>query len=341
MSFQRAGAALLVGLAILAAPAGADEIRLRNGDRITGKVLRKSPTALIVQTRYAGEITIRWDEVIGVATEEPVRLQAQGSDEIVLVRLLPAPAGQTIIEPAINERTSLPLAQIAFINPTPAESDRGTVYDGRINVAADATTGNTDSSRVRGELDFEGAGRTSRFSIALRADREKFRDSESNSRWRANGDYDRFIAANRFVYARTSFERDPFSDIRLRATAGVGHGWQLIQSLDTKLSLRTGLDYVAINHFEAPRERFPALGWGVKYTHRLFGRRVEVFHEHEGYWDLVRTDDVTLISRTGMRLPILPGLHTTTQLNLDWDGDPTGDQERLDAGLSFGVGYEW
>lgn len=342
MPIQRAGpAALLVGLAILAAPLRADELRLRNGDRITGTVLRKSATAVDVQTRYAGEIRVRWDEVVGISTLEPVRMLAQGSDEIVLVRLLPAGDGEAILEPAIAGSATLPLAQIAFINPTPEQSGKGTVYDGRVNVAADASTGNTDAFRLRGELDFEGAGKSARFSIALRADQEKFRDSDSKSRWRASGDYDRFITQNRFLYGRTSFERDSFADVRLRASAGVGHGWQLIQSRDTKLSLRSGLDYVVIKHFDAARERYPALGWGIKFSHRLFGRRVQVFHEQEGYWNLGNTDDLTLISRTGMRLPILPGVHTTTQLNLDWDWDPSEQREPLDASLMFGVGYEW
>ncbi len=129
--------------------------------------------------------------------------------------------------------------------------------------------------------------------------------------------------------------------MRLRSAVGAGHGWQLVDNADTSLSLRTGLDYVVINHIDASDESFPALGLGVKYRHRLFGRRVEVFHEQDGYWNLESTDDLALISRTGLRLPILPGLYTTTQVNLNLDNDPPPEREALDVMLLFGVGYEW
>jgi hypothetical protein len=341
MLLQRAGPALLVGLAILAAPLHADELRLRNGDRITGTVLRKSGDSVRVRTAYAGEINVRWDEVESIATTESVRLQAQGENEVVRVHLRPGADGEATIEPAIDGRVSLPLAQIAYLNPQPNESGEGTVYKGRINVSANATSGNQDSSRLYGELDFSGAAKTSRFSISLRADDQENDGVVSARRWRASGDRDRFIARNRFLYGRTSFEHDRFADVQLRSAVGAGHGWQLIDNSDTSLSLRTGLDYVVIDRIDAADENFPALGLGVKFRHRLFGRRVEVFHEQDGYWNLENTDDLALISRTGLRLPILPGLYTTTQVNLHLDNDPPPQREALDVMLLFGVGYEW
>lgn len=341
MQIQLAGRALLVGLAILATPLYADEIRLRNGDRITGTVLRKSGDSVRVRTTYAGEINVRWDEVESIATVKPIRLQAQGDEDVVQVRLQPGIDGEATLEPPIDGKASLPLGRIAYLNPRPNESGEGTVYQGRINVSANATSGNKDSSRLYGELDFSGAAKTSRFSISLRADDQKTDDVVSARRWRATGDRDRFIARNRFLYGRTSFEHDRFGDVRLRSAVGGGHGWQLIDNLDTSLSLRTGLDYVVINHIEASDENFPAFGFGVKFRHRLFGRRVEVFHEQDGYWNLENTDDLSLISRTGLRLPILPGLYTTTQVNLNLDNDPPPEREALDVMLLFGVGYEW
>lgn len=342
MPLKPACLAVLVGAGMFAAaPLRADEIRLRNGDRITGAVLHKDGSAVVVRTNYAGELHVRWDEVVGITTAGPILLQAQGSADAVRVRLLPAKRGRVGLAPPVDGDASLALEQVAFLNPTPEESARGIVYKGRVNISSRAARGNTNSWRLNGEVDFTGEDNVSRFALGLRGDQEKARDARGTAKWRAIGEYDRFIEHDRFLYARTSLEHNRLLDIAPRATIGFGHGWQLVQSLDTALSLRSGLDYVVIRRADDDDERYPALGWGIKYRHRLFGRRLEFFHEHDGYLNLQRHEDLTLISRTGMRLPILPGLYATSQLNFNWDGHPPAARDPLDASVLFGVGYEW
>ena len=38
----------------------ADEVRLINGDKLTGQVVRMEEEKLVLKTTYAGEITIAW-----------------------------------------------------------------------------------------------------------------------------------------------------------------------------------------------------------------------------------------------------------------------------------------
>jgi hypothetical protein len=42
----------------------ADEVQLKNGDRISGQVVIMEDDKLIFKTPYAGEITIIWKEVL-------------------------------------------------------------------------------------------------------------------------------------------------------------------------------------------------------------------------------------------------------------------------------------
>lgn len=332
---------LAVGLGLLAPPLHADELRLRNGDRISGTVVHKSGTDVVVRTDYAGDITVRWDQVLAITTSHPIRLQARGAEAVARVRLHPGAAGEATLEPPIDGSATLPLSRIAFLNPTPAESGEGMVLSGRLTFSFASTRGNTDTSHLYGEADLAGEAKRSRFSLVLSADQQQGDNETTAERARASGDYDYFIAANRFLYGRTSLEHDRFADLRLRSTVGAGYGWQLRDTPDTTLSLRSGLDYVMVNHMEAPDEHFPALGFGVKFKHRPFGRRFELFHEADGYWNLKRREDLTVITRTGLRVPIVAGLQTTAQVNLDWDGDPAEGRRSLDTTLLLGAGYEW
>ena len=52
----------------------ADEVQLKNGDRITGTIVRMENKTLTVTTSYAGEIAIKWDQVETVETDSTVRV---------------------------------------------------------------------------------------------------------------------------------------------------------------------------------------------------------------------------------------------------------------------------
>ncbi|PQP33864.1 DUF481 domain-containing protein, partial [Desulfobacteraceae bacterium SEEP-SAG9] len=52
----------------------ADEVRMKNGDKLTGQVVRMEADQLILKTTYAGEITIAWQEVAAVRTDSSVKV---------------------------------------------------------------------------------------------------------------------------------------------------------------------------------------------------------------------------------------------------------------------------
>ena len=53
----------------------ADQIVLKNGDRITGKILKKDGDKIVIETESAGTITILWAAVERVASDEPLNLE--------------------------------------------------------------------------------------------------------------------------------------------------------------------------------------------------------------------------------------------------------------------------
>ena len=65
---------IFCGGLLVAPSAQADEVRLKNGDRLTGKVLRMQGDKLLLQTEYAGELSIAWAEVGSLATDAAIRL---------------------------------------------------------------------------------------------------------------------------------------------------------------------------------------------------------------------------------------------------------------------------
>ena len=137
-----------------------------------------------------------------------------------------------------------------------------------------------------------------------------------SSNWLLSGHHDRFVLDQKhFQYVRASAQRDRFRDIRLRAALGGGYGWQLIDSEFTELSLRGGLDLVTVDHYGASgHDRYPALGWGIQFSHWLWQHRLKLFFDQDGYWGLGSSAEVTVRTRGGLRMPIAQGLVATAQL---------------------------
>ena len=65
-------AAALMLLAV--GEAMADELWLKNGDHITGKVIRMENKILVFKTSYAGEVPIKWGEIANIRTDEPIQM---------------------------------------------------------------------------------------------------------------------------------------------------------------------------------------------------------------------------------------------------------------------------
>jgi len=321
----------------LAAVAVADEVVLQNGDRLTGSIVHKSGETLTLESDYAGKLTIPWKSVVSIATDTPVELIL--SDDRRFRFRFGAAAPESAFVEAYEAAGSVRLEEIAFINPTPVESGIGTVSSGHAGVSAATTSGNTSGTRTYGDADYTVRGKQYRWSLSGKANRVTDSGQKTASNWLAGGDYDRFISEDRFLYLRASAERDRFKDVELRSALGGGYGVQLIEDERTKASLRGGLDYVVVDRIANPNERYPALGWGVKASHKFNGAGSEVFHEHDGFWNLRDREHVTIRSRTGLRVPLVSNLTATLQVNFDWDRKPADDLKPADTTVVLGLGY--
>ncbi|MBU0602688.1 MAG: DUF481 domain-containing protein [Gammaproteobacteria bacterium] len=328
--------------ALTLAPAShADEVLLVNGDRLTGRIVSKAGNTLIIKTEYAGKVSVRWDQVKGVSTKSPVTVMTAGGDLLKSAQLsAPEPERIGIANTEGGGRT-VKRQDIAFINPKPEQSGHGVSYSGRVNVSAASVRGNSESDRVYADGALNARAKDYAWGLGMKIERRKENDVKTAQRWLLDGNYDHFVDSRHFIYARTSLEQDKFKDIQLRTTVGGGYGWQIYENDQTKLSLRTGLDYVNLDRDTGEDEDYPALGWGVRASHWLLDRRAELFHEQDGFWSLSDSEELTIRSKTGVRLPIAAGITASAQLNADWDRTPAPGRKSTDTTMLLGLGYAW
>ena len=57
----------------------AEQVTLKNGDRLTGTILTVSDKKLTIKTEHAGTVTIDWDAVAQFSSEQPMVVPAPTS----------------------------------------------------------------------------------------------------------------------------------------------------------------------------------------------------------------------------------------------------------------------
>jgi putative salt-induced outer membrane protein YdiY len=320
----------------------ADEVTLRNGDRLSGEIVGKSGNAIVIRTGYAGDVTVRWSEVVSVRAETPVRAVLAGSDEPVRGRLVPGADGRVELVPEKGEPTEVDLKEIAFLNPKPYETAQGVDYKGHALLSAAYTRGNVESDRLYSDAELTARARQYRYSLSGKIERRaESTAGVTASNWLFGGNYDWFSDPENFRYVRSSIENDRIKDIERRFALGAGLGLQIVETERANVSLRGGLDYVALDRYSGLTERYPAFGWGLNLKYKPDGRELELFHNQEGYWNLRRTDSVTLRSKTGVRMPLIWKVNGVAQLNVDWERRPAPGRKPTDSTLLLGIDYAW
>jgi putative salt-induced outer membrane protein len=255
---------IFVALCLLGVSARADQIVLKNGDRITGTIVKsdvkaddKTKTILIIKTDFAGDIPVLWDAVASVVSSETLHLQLKD--------------GQTIVGPVTTTNDKLDVA-------TATTGEVATPKDAIVAVRNDAEQKTYDDTVTRlqhprltdfwsGLLDTglsvtRGNSSTLSFTLAGKAVRQTDRDKISvyttavyasddttpPNRTTAHaiqgglrGDLN--ISDHVFVFGFTDNQYDEFQHLDLRNTLGGGAGYHVIKSENTTFDVFGGGDF--------------------------------------------------------------------------------------------------
>ncbi len=330
-----------VSLFLFTTAALADQIRLNNGDILTGDIVRKDTKVLELNTSYAGKINIAWKEIASIHIEKPTQVMLT-DDSIVKAIITPTADGQSALKVEGQDKASaINLAQIKFINPTPIESGIGILWSGNVNLSGAMTKGNADNAQLRLAGETIARSKQNRLTMGAVANRAESNSQNIEENLRLYTQYDHYFSDRWYVYGNASFEYDPFRDINLRSRIGTGAGYSVYKTEETTLDLELGVSYIDTDFDTADDEQTAAGRWALRYNQKLFGGNVIAFHNHELLFGLEDINDSLLFTQTGLRFPIYAHINASTQLNVDYAKTPAPGRKSTDTTLLFGVDYGW
>ncbi len=300
---------------LLAADAGsaaADEIFLRNGDRISGEVVEATELTVTMRTEALGTVTV--DRAFIHEETEP--------EEHAVPDPLPPP-----------------------VDPMAAETPEVRVekpWDGSISGGINAREGNTSNQSASGRFDI--GRKKGPDELLLEGDFYFASSRKKMTAMKMLGGvrYDRYFEPeNRGWYGFGRFEadQDRFADINQRLIPGVGPGYAFFNTEDFKIKAETAAGFAQTNFSDTTANRFEAiLIPRFLFESRIYGRS-RFIQEVNVYASLDATNGYRVRSESAIEAPFIDRLKVRLSVIDEFNSNPSAGAQNNDIRLISSVAY--
>ncbi|HEV7218283.1 MAG: YdiY family protein [Terriglobales bacterium] len=269
---------LLGMLAFHSIMALADQVVLKNGDRLSGEILKSDSKALVVKTEFAGEVTIQWSAVDQIHSTQPLHVEVK--DAPPATGTVTTEDGNLVIATATGGNVTV--AKDAVVNMRNSEQE--TAYEqtlhprltqgwaGGANVGFALTAGNSETKNLALAFTADRKSLTDRIalytnSVYATSNTAGVTGTTANS-VQSGIRYERNLSGRVFAFVSGDFQTDALQSLDLRSVYGAGFGYHAIKNDSTTLDLLAGANYTREKYTTLQRN-IAALTLGEELSHKL------------------------------------------------------------------------
>jgi putative salt-induced outer membrane protein YdiY len=251
---------------------------MKNGDRVTGTIVKQDGKTITVKTVNFGVVTAPWDQVASVSSDQPVYVGFK--DGKILLGTLTTTEGKVAVA-ARDTKAEVPPGEITSIRN--ADEERayerllrpgwGQLWAGTATIGFAGTAGNAKTLTFTTGVNAARVTNTDKTSLyfnAIKASALVNGTSASTAQAVRGGiAYDHNVTPRLFISVFNDYEYDKFQNLDLRFVLGGGMGFHALKTERARLDLLGGADF---NHssFSTPLTRNSAeFYWGDEYSLKL------------------------------------------------------------------------
>jgi putative salt-induced outer membrane protein YdiY len=263
----------------------ADQIVLKDGDRVTGSIVKKDGAVVTIQSKNFGLIQLKWDDIATVVTEQALNVVLNGDKTVkgslqtandrIQVTTPGGPQSVTAGEVVALRNDAEQKTYERLLHP--GVLDLWTIT-GSLNIAG--TKGNAQTSTLTTPINFVRASLTSRTTAYFNSIRSTAEvggvDAQTAQAVRGGWGYSRNISKRTFLNGFNDYEYDKFQSLDLRVVLGGGLGYQVWAKDAGRLSIVGG---AAWNREKFSPVTAPAFTrnsaeayWGNDFNYKLSAR---------------------------------------------------------------------
>ena len=326
----------------------ADQVNLKNGDRVTGKIQKKDGASLTIKSDLFGTVTIPWEAITQVTSEEPLTVvlpdgkSVQGKIAVEDQKL-------EVATPAAKE--SVAMAQVGAIRN--AEEQKAwerlqnpgvfALWTGFADLGISFARGNAATTTITTAMNATRetrADKTTAYFNQIYSKGKVTDDTLTTTAEAVRGGwaYNRNLKPRLFVNLFNDYEYDAFQSLDLRFVLGGGLGYSLVKKETTQVDLLGGADY-SHEKFSTPLTRNSAEAyWGNNLMHK-FSKSTMLNQSFRMFNNLSNTGEY--------RMNFDLGTATTLKKWLSWQftfsdrylSNPAPDRKKNDVVLTTGLRF--
>ena len=335
---------LMLCLAGFSPAVWADQVVLKNGDRLTGKITSMVDGKMVLASTLTGQVTIDVKDIQTFSSDSPIEVHLK--DGTVLHQPITAaePNAFAIAEGKTLRAQTFPLANVVSINPPPKPAPRWT---GNVSAAVSSTHGNTQAESItagmsaarRTEKDRTTAGTD--YGKSVQRDRDTGEDKTTEDWWRAKAQYDYFFTKKFFGFVNGRYERDAVAELERRVVVGGGTGYQWIETDVTSFSTGFGLAslYEKFDN-QAESNSELSLQAGYNFDKRLW-QNLRFVHDLTYFPSLDKFSDYYLTTTAELRATLTKTMFANFKVIFNYDTSPAPGQGSTDVKYLLGVGINF
>lgn len=324
-----------------AAPAApTDEILLKNGSRIIGKVTGAREGTVSIDTDFAGTLTVSIEQIAALNTSEPT-VMLLADDSVVESESIRIGESKVVVDAGGPGARSYALDDLLILNPEPWELGQGYRWTGNISFAWGMQRGNTDTDELDYRLESIWRSDDDRYTLRASGQQDETNSEKTADNWLVLGKYDHFISDRNYWGVNGSVEADKFKDLDLRYLVGPYVGRDFFTDPVFTLEAELGTAYVNEDYIVADDQDYWSATWTLRMTSDYLGGDSQLYFDQRGIWNLNHTSDVVIDTGLGLSFPLLWGLEAAAEVLWEYDSGVPEDVDDMDETYRLRIGYTW
>lgn len=336
----------------------ANEIKLKNGDRISGVIVSRSSDKVVVDTQYAGKITIALDyiETIDMASpidnvgatissepkKDPEATEPKKDGEPAEPAERTKPELKTPDKAAIDKEKKDALKPIPKLFGGPGFYGLVDGWNGDAIIGFSYTSGNSETTTMATGIKATKTGGDDKLIVYLRSlwntNRRSDQRVTQNAVW-GGFRYDRDFNDRMFSFGSWDFERDRPKNLNFRSVIGAGVGHHTIKGDHTELDLLTGLAWNRAWQI-GENKNTPEFLTASAFKHR-FSDRFKIQQTFTFYQDITALTKYRFIYDTSFTADVTKRIGWHISVGDRYNNFPIGDAKKNDVLVTTGIKWNF
>ena len=340
-------------LFLLSSGLWADQIQMKNGDRVTGSIVKKDGKTLTIKSVHFGLVTLPWEEVDSVKTDEPLTVVLPG-DKTVKGNLVTKQGQIEVTAPGATAETVPPASILVLRNTAEEATYRRMLHPSFLrlwlissNLSLAGTAGNSQNRTFTlpvNAVRVTNNDKTNLYFNFISASATINKVDSLTARAAHGGlSYNRNLSKHIFANVFNDYQYDRFQDLDLRVVAGGGLGFTLWQRAETaRLDVTAGGAWNHESYGSQPPaklfSRSSAEGfWGNDFSYK-FSKRLGLTERYRMFNNLTDAGVYRQNFDTAVTVTLMKWLTWNASLSDGFVSNPVGAFKKNDFLYSTGFG---